>query len=271
MKRKRYQPTWHQKLLFLSALALVVLPVFTGWIGDIIKSWWLNNQDWAGGHPLLVAFFCLIAVVLSLYMVVLLSKVLLRVEIQPVPVTPHTAVITLLSNQSNPSRVSDGSWKFGDQSLPATLDEICGAAEIPGFKWQQNLRAARHHRQNLKWLCLLGSSGANGSARNLDVAEQLFRHYLPGIEIVTPLRGDLAPDFEDLRQTCDVLRMLVDECRYDERDIVIDITGGQKTASVAAALVTLDRHDLMFQYVGTQEHAGKILGFEAKTLQQKGG
>jgi hypothetical protein len=37
---------------------------------------------------------------------------------------------------------------------------------------------------------------------------------------------------------------------YDEDDIIIDVTGGFKTASIAGAMVTLNRH-VCFQYVGT--------------------
>lgn len=271
MKLKPIRLTWRVEVFLLSLMALVVLPILTGWIADIAKSWWLGKQDWAGGDPAIVFIGCIVLVGAALFLVLRIGSALLRVHISKIDNVPaHAALITLLSDQSGLSKGGDGRWKCGAEVLPATLEEVCNAPKIADFKWQQNLRAARHHKRKgkLKWVCLVGSSGASGLAATLDLAKQLFEHYLPGVTIVAPLRDGLAPDFENLEQTRDALRKMIDDSGYADRDIVIDITGGQKTASVAAALVTLDRHDLMFQYVGTQEHAGKIFGFEAKTIQR---
>ncbi|MCX8018379.1 MAG: hypothetical protein N2690_10835, partial [Rhodocyclaceae bacterium] len=65
---------------------------------------------------------------------------------------------------------------------------------------------------------------------------------------------EIAPgnvDFEDLSSSVVALRLAIQSCGAKPRDIVIDVTGGQKTASIAGALVTLDNRDLIFQYVPT--------------------
>jgi hypothetical protein len=50
--------------------------------------------------------------------------------------------------------------------------------------------------------------------------------------------------------------------------IAIDVTGGQKTASVAAAMFTLDKRDLVFQYVSTTPpYETKTFYAETATLQ----
>ncbi|MBI5780573.1 MAG: hypothetical protein HZA65_02745 [Rhodocyclales bacterium] len=57
-----------------------------------------------------------------------------------------------------------------------------------------------------------------------------------------------------MNEIISLLNDLVNEAKedgYQEKDIMIDITGGQKTASVAGALVTLHHSELEFQYVGT--------------------
>ena len=255
----------------ISALGLAVLPIVTNWVSEIVKNVWLGGVGSISGDAILALVLLVLIILAAIWMFVRLSSALLRVHIRSVAVTPHAALITLMSDQSNLTLdESTSRWQYNNQEMPAGLDDICDSRRIiPGLKWQQNLRAARHHRAVLKWICLVGSGGPKGSAKDLAVAAKLFQTYFPGTIIVTTLT-DGAPDFENLEETRNALLKVIDDCPYEEKDIVIDITGGQKTASVAAALVTLDRRDLVFQYVGTGDRSDTIFGFNAQTLGQDG-
>lgn len=93
------------------------------------------------------------------------------------------------------------------------------------------------------------------------MAIRFFSHYFPNVH-VTSFDDNRNLDFEEI----DAVKMAFDAVvnslkaeRYDERDIIIDITGGTKTVSVAGVLMTLNKPDLEVEYVSTT--TGEVLGF----------
>ncbi len=127
------------------------------------------------------------------------------------------------------------------------------------WNWQQLLRVFNDlkDRDRLRHIYLIGSQdrkeGAfvcQGSYQWLDQCQGLLQHYLPNTVIdkfQTPV------DFEDLAALMEAIQSLLHQEKQQnvpEREIIIDVTGGQKTASIAAALVTL-HSKLTFQYVQT--------------------
>jgi len=145
---------------------------------------------------------------------------------------------------------------------------------LPQWTWQQTLRAAHYHRDELKKLVLVGSLNGSGKKQQLDLAYKFFSTYFPNKVVIfgSPVQPSGSydtrwqADFEDLDDLSELLRTILrelhkDTAGYTDHNIIIDCTGGFKVASIAAALVTLDRPDLMFQYVGTFENAGRLIGF----------
>lgn len=63
-------------------------------------------------------------------------------------------------------------------------------------------------------------------------------------------------EFEDLQALYDnfneIIQKVTTELGLAQNDIMIDVTGGTKTASIAAALVTLHHPPIEFQYVRTE-------------------
>lgn len=63
-------------------------------------------------------------------------------------------------------------------------------------------------------------------------------------------------DFENLEDLYsnfnNVIQEVTQRLGYAQSDVMIDVTGGQKTTSIAAALVTLHRPPIEFQYVSTR-------------------
>ena len=277
-----------KRLLVLVVVSLVILPVMVGQMADILHSWLLKWFDiseagWKGSACASVLGF-LLFLGLSLvvvWVIMALGKTFLPVRIHTLSKVPeHEVLIMLLSKQGNLnfSEHPDGRvcWVFeaqGDNKheLMATLDDVC-QQKLGPFSWQQNLRALRHHKNRLKAVYLLGSSGNDGSAKDKEVAEQFFKFYLSE-DVKVEMLNASGVDFESLEETRQSLMSIIEHARnagHQEREMVIDITGGQKTASVAAALVTLDRSDLVFQYVGTGANVGKIIGFNAQTVVHDG-
>lgn len=122
-------------------------------------------------------------------------------------------------------------------------------ATKPYWNWQQLLRALEHH-SNLKQVWLLGSPGARGSHSHLMDCQQILARYG---------RGDVhclqeAVEFEDFNQLVRAIRRLLEaQLRaVPAAEIGVDVTGGQKVASIAGAAFTMNR-ELRIQYVQTNE------------------
>lgn len=152
------------------------------------------------------------------------------------------------------------------QCLHRDLTILAGG---PRWNWTQALRALYPHlgdgEEKLNRLVVLGSPGRDGSACQRVVFRELLGSYVPPsiIDISAP-----AVDFLDFQVLSDAVRRAMDDalehCQRDaaigvststerptQKDIVIDVTGGEKTASIAAAAVTLSS-EASFQYVSTR-------------------
>jgi hypothetical protein len=105
----------------------------------------------------------------------------------------------------------------------------------PVWNWAPLLRGILPHlepQQMLRLVYLIASSKDSG--QELKVCKQLIETYLTPFKIPAEnvVAHPVGVPFED--QNC-----LIDA---PERDIVIDITGGQKPTSIAGASVTLNRN-----------------------------
>jgi hypothetical protein len=124
-----------------------------------------------------------------------------------------------------------------------------------GWPWpgQQFLRALRPHitAGRLTDLVLLGSPGDGGSARWRPQAAELARLYVPGLNIECQ---DAPVGFEALEDLQGRFDHWIEHFRaagVPESQIILDVTGGLKTTSIAAALTTLRWNRIEFQYVQT--------------------
>jgi hypothetical protein len=131
--------------------------------------------------------------------------------------------------------------------------------------WQQMLRAVSPHTGNLKTLWLIGSPAVSGPAPDMANAGDpaLFHHgshiYLElAKKFLTPYLGNTSihlsepVDFEDNKVLETYLRenVLPRHGEIPAQKIAVDITGGIKTASCVACLITVNG-EAVFQYVPT--------------------
>ena len=130
------------------------------------------------------------------------------------------------------------------------VDDIAAVHKLR-WNWQQILRAVEPHRGSLWRVRLIGSPGDTGSFRQLDHCAAILQRYLPDATIL-PMKQPV--DFDNVDKLIAALRAVIQEERdasLPEGEIIIDVTGGKKMTSVAAAVATLSNR-VKFQYVDTE-------------------
>ena len=129
-------------------------------------------------------------------------------------------------------------------------------ADMRRHNWQQSLRAVDYHAKTmLELLIVVPSSGNEGSGHFTDQLKQWMLHYQTAAAW-KPFKIEICPavNFEGLKDLQDAYTSairLAEKNGFKESDVVIDVTGGQKTTSIAAAMVTLTS-EADFQYVQTE-------------------
>lgn len=270
---------------YLFVLAgLVLVPTLSGWLGDILRDC-LNGKK-QGPWDIHLLWFSGVALIFFALFTAFKGKRLIPAKVveQREKMPPRKAVIALLSSCNMLSKREKGGttrWYVRLEQGPDneeiditdyTLDEFVKDRRRLG-SWQQTLRAAAHHGETLEELILIGSKGEKGSGSQLPLAAEFFRHFLPETKVIYGENsgGTILPwtaDFENMRELVSLINQVhkfLIANHYRDEDLVIDVTGGQKTASIAAAMVTLNRQNLLFQYVGTGEHIDRVYGFDVKT------
>lgn len=263
-------------------LTLAVIPILAGWVGDVSKNW-LKGEELKAAEYWLFAIGAILLPLLA-FIVVRYGRKLMpaRIVKQEDDPVARRVVIALLSPCENLRHVEGVGWQVADRTGKAvalsglSLDALVAKDRgLPQWTWQQTLRAAHFHHARMERLVLIGSLDGSGTEEQLDLANRYFSDLFPNkVEVLGwPPNGVAGVhtqpvDFENLGDLMAQLRgvvsrLLNSSSSYLEEDIVIDCTGGFKTASIAAAMVTLDRPNLAFQYVGTGDHAGRVIAFNA--------
>lgn len=194
---------------------------------------------------------------------------------------PHKVLIMLVSTPNQGMSI-DGKWitiekKNNSQesssfTLPTALDEMIQLITERGlfWNWQQNLRSLAVHQERVEKVILIGSASTQdvikvpndddkhvektntvpGSVENLDEICQLLKHFVPHAEFFDNRENPC--DFhvlEEIRSTIVQWVVKMIELGYQQEDIIVDVTGGTKTASISAAMATLTLSDVEFQYI----------------------
>ncbi|MCD6340232.1 MAG: hypothetical protein J7M29_12740 [Verrucomicrobia bacterium] len=160
---------------------------------------------------------------------------------------------------------SEAKARLFGKSLADDIQAVSKAAEAAGrevgrtvyFNWQPLLRAVQPHPR-LERICLLGSPGDRGSFQWLETCRRFLAPYLPNVSIKSyphPL------DFEDFNALVEAVRDQIILRKWKDlspTEIVVDITGGQKVASIAGAALTLT-FEARIQYVQTNAPYSVIL------------
>lgn len=254
---------------WLGIIGAVGVIIFSQWLsmaslGEPILEHWFPNYEF---HPA-VNFGVSLAIFLAFFWVVFKNRQAFMAvrSFRYHPCKPHQCLVMLLTLPNIIPPKTPLPWplkttnkktgKVIECELPGkelTKEEIEPLNDLE-WNWQQILRALYPHRDSLVEVHLIGSPDKDnkpgtGSQAFAQDAERLIKTYRPKVEVITQPQ---AVDFEDFNAVVSVIGDTLEELKkkYSEDDIIIDITGGQKTASIAAATVTLNSQ-MHFQYVKT--------------------
>lgn len=247
----------------------------SSWISDGLKGdclflyiWNINSCEF--GETIPSVLISLAIFIVSTWFLVTEGQKLFYINLKQVSeIKPHSVLIMAVSTlNTNLVKKNDGIYIYmNDQKgfltffrkkhikLSNDIDKDIEAFNTQNFKanTQQLLRAVRPHLKNntLRKVYLIGSTGENGSYQMLKDVECLLHHYNP--ELNVPYKDKSGICFDDVDALRNRYEILVQEAkkRYPEDDIILDVTGGQKTASIAAAMTTFRYRKLKFQYVDT--------------------
>jgi len=223
----------------LSSLIFMVLFVITlGWMGDTILGL-LHTFLFHGAHrwwqELLIGVLPFIVLLgLGWLRWKWAQKKSVKLKMEASEITPHAGIIMFLSSINKDQHI-----KRLEQSDWTVLNE-------PYFSWKPCQRGLEIHKSRLNtvWVICTPESG-----KQYPWFEAMFKELYPNVSFV---RKDVA-NFEDISELTyaleDILTAL--PSGIDESDVVIDVTGGQKPASIAGMMVSLVNGNRQVQYVQT--------------------
>lgn len=238
---------------------LLAFVISLGWFGDtllvILQALFQTTAMpppmaiWAGIAPFLVLFI----VMLWNWRMASRQKGKDRAKVSGKQVDPHEGVTLFLSP------IPDEMYAKVERGDASVWQE-------PRFSWVMITKGLNAHDAHgcLKHVWVVCSSK---SAVQYDGFEQLMQEKYP--ELIFEKVGDAQGedlDFEDIEAITDALESVYANlpADIDECEVIIDITGGMKTASVAGVLVAVASPFRDFQYVSTINHEVRSFSYAVK-------
>lgn len=271
--------TIKMKNALINILLSFIIMVLSGWIADaingamvfpwLLKIWLLCDPKhpplwWSIGWPILFSVLWF-AFFIGLYArrATFLPVEILR-EADPNDIRPHKVVALsvsrvsweLLTEQENGLQGLQLKNKNNNKlvSLPAELDDaltiLAGFKEKEKYSWEQILRALQAHQKELLKVYLIGSDGHAGTTKSFNECSALVRYYFPNLQAKEVISK--TADFNSLGDLLEQYQSIIRDEYHHLHHLMIDVTGGTKVVSVAAAIVTLEHPNVEFQYVETE-------------------
>ncbi len=124
--------------------------------------------------------------------------------------------------------------------------------------WQMPAIAIKYHLPRLENVFVILSSASKKQFKDF---ESLIKRLFPDKNLnIIPIGLDKNINFENVEELKDIIEQTYDlikkEYRAKNKEIIIDITGGQKLVSIIGAMQTLIQ-DREFQYVSTSDYSVK--------------
>ncbi len=238
----------------LSSLAFLVLFVITlGWLGDTLLIFLntflgVDHHFWRKLAVGVLPFMLLVCVGWLRWKLAQRKRV--KLKIQASEITPHAGMTLFLSSinkSQNIERLEKSDWDVLDAK---------------NFSWKPVQRGMEAHRQRLNsvWVICSPESG-----EQYEWFESMFQKLYPNVSFI---RQNVS-SFEDISALTQTLEEILADLPkdMDESDVVIDITGGQKPASIAGMMVSLVNENRQAQYVQTNAPFDvKTYDYEIKTV-----
>lgn len=261
--------------LLFSLISLLTIAA-TGWVGDGLKGEclfepWLGKCNESGLEEWVIlgrASLAALGFMVFAFFTYRLAKdwIPVRHLKQAEQVRPHAILIAPISKFNPLPKLHDGKCRVildvvgveltGDiRADILSLEEIKNKDGKRSWNGQQFLRGIEPHIKDgkLSDLVLIGSKGDKGSHATLHDVKDMVLLYSKNLNVHFHEEGI---DFENIKELQKAFDYWIDKFLREgcaEREILIDVTGGQKPTSIAAALTTLRWKEVEFQYVGTSD------------------
>ncbi|NPA52458.1 MAG: hypothetical protein GXO22_06155 [Aquificae bacterium] len=131
--------------------------------------------------------------------------------------------------------------------------------------WQMPIEAIKYHLPKLKNVFVILS---NESKKDFKEFENFVKTIFPDANLnIVPIGLDQNIDFEKMENLGKILeetyKLIKSKYKARDKDIIIDITGGQKLVSIIGAIQTFT-HDREFEYVSTSDL--KVKSFDIRPV-----
>lgn len=140
----------------------------------------------------------------------------------------------------------------------ATVIQFPGQIKVGKKSWEMPYLAIDYH-QILQHLFVITSSDSKKGTEIIPGTTHLFSDFKEFVKRAFPVReidvAELSPggvDFEDVEKVFICIEDFYNQSGIKSKDVLVDITGGQKTNSIAGGIATLAA-GRKFQYIGTND------------------
>lgn len=221
-----------------------LLFVVAGWLPDGIAE--LLNQEWFTG-----SYKTFVSVVILLWIGFKLKKAIQyngRIEVKTEPPSSAKVLVIFLSILS----INKEKQKIEIDALENALSQqSLNETTLKNMPWEMPIIAIKHHVSTLEKLYVFTSSGEDGSSKLMPIFTRVINSLFPKIEVQEFTENGI--DFEDIKQVFEKVEEFyqnIKEKGIEDKDVIIDITGGQKPNTIAGAIATFT-FGRKFQYVST--------------------
>ena len=245
-----------KKTAFVTAIIIAFLSIIAGWIPDglseIVSALYFKDGNLARG------IFLLFSAVLTLFILsfwAYKSSGNLDYEIFSDEPNKKKVLIVFLSSFTGNSDTRK-LLKFliaKVQNLNDLEEKLKEVGNSSFKKWKMPLKAIDFHVPKLEKLVVITSPESSSYFPEFrQLVEAIFGEDMD----ITERKSS---SFEDVRELFEIIKGIYEELsgRYKDRDIIVDITGGQKPVSIAGALITSRYPERKFQYVSTNDYSVK--------------
>lgn len=249
-------------------LFVIAISVALSWFPDGLSNL-IEKRYSMGVIKLSVASIIVMVIWLILRKYIVSQKIEVICE-EPTPVRALAIFLSTLilygekKNRTSPQELIDTLTQlvthtdFNNQNIEEILADT---------SWEIPLIVIRHHAPTLEYLYVITSEGDSGTTHQMELFTKTVNALFPKVKIIELVKGGV--DFEDVRAVFQAVEKFYTEVSakgIKQEDALVDITGGQKTASIAGAIATLAT-GRRFQYVSTVSK--KILAYDVGYFSQE--
>lgn len=242
--------------IFYASLIFIV----TGWLPDGIAE--LIRGEWFGGiYKTIVSLFILLFIGFRLKEAIEYKSKIEVISESPAPVRALAIFLSKLSMNKT----------IQDKEITGIEQELNNNSFTENFlvnkTWEMPVLAIKHHSSELKYLYVITSSGPDGSSQLMPTFKKVVNYLFPPVEVIELIKGGI--DFEDIKKVFEAIEKFYSEVKekgINKKEVIVDITGGQKTNSIAASIATLTL-GRQFQYVSTRDK--RVLSYDVGYFEEE--